>query len=48
MDPTRTLQLAREAWNCGEYEQAAQHYADLDYWVSRKGMLPNPWMRNYL
>lgn len=45
MDPAASLQMAREAMDAGEYEEAALHYQNLDTWVTSGGYLPLDWMR---
>ena len=44
MDPNATLEAARYAYSHGYEEEAAEHYAHLDAWISRGGCLPDAWL----
>lgn len=43
MDVDAALTQAREAFAAGDYETAAERYADIDAWLSKGGYLPRKW-----
>ncbi|QZE10369.1 hypothetical protein SEA_SCOOBYDOOBYDOO_18 [Mycobacterium phage ScoobyDoobyDoo] len=45
MDPNETLKMIRAALEEGDDERAAEHFRDLDGWLSKGGFLPTDWVR---